>query len=133
MAQAIAQHLIETRFGSGEYETHADSAGTFAGPGLPATQEGEVALEAIGVRMHEHRSKPLTRALLDQADPIFALTSAHVAAILELDPTAADRIELLDPDGRDIADPIGGSQAVYDATARKLLELITKRFEDMEW
>lgn len=133
MAQAIAQHLISTRFGKGEVETHADSAGTMAGPGLPASHEGAVALEALGIPMHAHRSKPLTRALLDQADPIFALTRGHLAAILELDPTAADRVELLDPEGLDIADPIGGPQAVYDATAKRLVELITKRFEGMEW
>ncbi len=133
MAQAIAAHLIKTRFADSTIKTQADSAGTFAGPGLPASQEGANALEAMGIPMHEHRSKPITRALLDHADPIFALTRAHIAAILEVDPTAADRVELLDPDGRDIPDPIGGPQSVYDTTARKLVEAITKRFEEMEW
>lgn len=103
------------------------SAGAMAGEGSPATPEAIRAVEPLGIALAGHASRPLTRELLQRADVIFALTRAHVDAITRIDPTAADRIYLLDPAGADVPDPIGRPQPVYDETARTLEQLIGLR------
>ncbi len=133
MAEAIARHLIEANGSpatSDGVTTRVRSAGVSAMPGAPATPETVRALSEVGVHAAAHRSNPLTREMLREADLIFGMTASHLSAILAIDPTAADRAHTLDPDGRDIPDPIGQSQQAYNSTAVRLHELIQRRLAE---
>ena len=53
----------------------------------------------------------------------------HSQAVTALVPSAAERVAGLDPD-RDIDDPIGGDQALYQELAVQLRELIERRLQE---
>jgi len=136
MAEAIAHHLIQTGGSSATPDgvtTRVRSAGASAISGAPATPETVQALREVGVEAVAHRSSPLTRELLQEADVIFGMTASHVGAILAIDPTVAGRVHTLDPEGRDIPDPIGQSQQAYISTARRLRELIQRRLTEFRF
>ena len=128
MAEAIARSMVEQAPVDGVVTT-VRSAGAFAAAGAPATPEAVRAVENLGVTMHAHASTPLSRELINEADAIFGLTRSHTQAILTIDPTAADRVFLLDPNGSDVPDPIGQPQQIYDETASVLQSLIEQRMD----
>lgn len=138
MAAAIAEHLLRHDPSIlGAATTRIVSAGISAGGGAPATPEGIEALAQLGIDPPKisHRSRQLTRALLDEADIVWAMTPSHLTAVRRLDggtPTGAEKAELLDPDGHDIPDPAGMSAAVYRQTAERLRTLIERRFKEMD-
>lgn len=130
MAEAIATDLAKEAKG---LELHFASAGTGAGSGAPATAEAVEAVRALGhgSGLRSHRSRPLTRRLIDEADAIYTMGRSHLAAVLELAPDAADKARVLDPDGGDVPDPIGMSRDVYESTARRLAEMIRRRLKEL--
>lgn len=130
MAEAIARDLLARR-PVGAVETRAMSAGVGAFPGMPATDEAVAALRGLGIQPGRHASRPLTRELLSEAEVIYAMTPAHVSAILAMDPSVQGRLFLLDPEGRDISDPLGMSQAAYNQTAAKIKASIESRFGEL--
>lgn len=132
MAAAIARHALDSPRGPARgLSVTVRSAGAFAGPGAPATPEGVEALRAMGIEMGAHRSTPLTRALVSRADAIYAMTAAHLDAVVRLAPEARDRVFLLDPGGEDIPDPIGGPRSLYDETAARLKRAIDARLDEL--
>lgn len=131
MAQAIASHVIAS-LPEGPLPIRARSAGTSAQPGAPASPETSAALRALGVRAARHTSSQLTRELLSEADAVFTMTRAHADAARALDPSQAGKIALLDPDGAEIADPIGQPQAVYDSTARAIESAVRRRLAALD-
>ncbi len=91
--------------------------------GAPASTGSLAVLREIGLDLSSHRSRPLTRKVVDEADLLVPLSLTHYAAILASFPDARERTLLLgsflDPDSpapNDFADPIGGSDADYRAT-----------------
>jgi len=50
------------------------------------------------------------------------MTQGHLATLTEWVPKAAAKIKLLDPEGKDIEDPIGGSLEVYRACRDKIAQ-----------
>ncbi|MGP1309644.1 MAG: Sua5/YciO/YrdC/YwlC family protein [Phycisphaerales bacterium] len=133
MAAAIANALARERFGDDPTEppVHAESAGTSAMRGGAQTPEGVRALRDLGVPVDGHESRPLTRELIEQADRVFVMTPDHLRAARGLVPDLADRIELLDPEGEAIPDPIGMDQSVYTQTAERLRDLIARRLDEL--
>lgn len=132
MAEAIARHLLSTdaALGAPGVETRLSSAGVAAGGSMPATPEAVEALEAMGVELTGHRSRPLTRQLVAEAETIYAMTRSHLEAVLDLDPSAKGKVKLLDPSGKDIPDPIGGGPEIYEQTARQMFAAVAERLRD---
>jgi L-threonylcarbamoyladenylate synthase len=126
MAEAIARALL-TR--AGDTHTRIVSAGVGATPGATMTPEAREALSDMGIDPGQHRSKPLDTALLNEAECIFALTRSHLRAIEAMGGAAKTR--LLDPDGGDIPDPIGGPVEEYKETARRLHTIIQRRLVEL--
>lgn len=126
MAEAIARQLLEREGAAGEL-VGTSSAGVSAGGGAPATPETRSALERLGIGAIDHRSRRVTRAMIDESEAVYAMCAAHRDAMLAIAPGARDKIELLDPDGADIDDPIGMGQTAYDRTAERLLRLVRDR------
>jgi L-threonylcarbamoyladenylate synthase len=132
MAEAIARDLFEKRPIS-NMPLIAVSAGTSAFDGDGATVEGDQALRHLGVRPQTHRSRLLTREMIREAEAVFAMTRGHQAAILQMMPEAAEKVQLLQPSGRDIADPIGSGLDTYISTAEAIRAGILLRFRERGW
>lgn len=81
--------------------------------------------------MGRHASTPLTREMINEAELIFAMTRSHAEAVVRMEPSAASRVLLLDPEGRDIPDPIGSPREAYDRTADRLLDAIRRRLGEL--
>lgn len=113
----MAEYLLRRRLGR-----HSDwkvgSAGTFAGNGMTASQPAIEVLRERSIDLLPHRSREVTKDIIDGATLIVVMSAAHVADLKRRFPEAQDRIYLLksfDPghDGGDISDPLGGTVAQY--------------------
>lgn len=130
MAAAIARRMLDERPMPGGGTVRVESAGVAASSGASATPEAVVAARALGADASGHASQPLTRDLLDRASVVFTLTAGHKQAVDHAAPDAAPRVQTLDAEGRDVPDPIGSPQDVYDETALVIASLIERRLVD---
>ncbi len=103
------------------------SAGTDSAAGWPATEEAVEAVRLLGADLTRHRSKRVTAEHAVQAHTILAMTQSHRALLSRIAPECASRIELLDPDGKEIHDPMGGGLEVYRSCARQMEDAIGAR------
>lgn len=102
------------------------SAGVSAMQGGPATPEAAIAVKGLCGDLSTHASQPVTEALIQDADVIYTMTEPHRRAVLTLSPGAAAKTYRLDPE-RDVSDPIGMSQSVYEQTAEMILDAVRRR------
>ncbi len=115
--------LDETSFGF-----QVASAGVYAGVGSPPSEHAVTALKDRGLDLSGHGSRPAIDREVAEADRVYCLTRSHQAALLSmLPPSAANAVELLDPEGRDVPDPFGGPLDVYRDTADVLEAFIEAR------
>ena len=134
MAEAIARkviadslHLPEAQLAKEGYKV--TSAGATAFSGAPAADNAREAVKSLGGDLSNHRSRPLTAQMLNQASIILAMGKSHLEMVKMISPSAADKAVLLDPAG-DIDDPIGGDLALYKNLAAKIKQAIEKRLAD---
>ena len=107
------------------------SAGVFASSGAPPASQGLEVLAEFGAPPPPGGSTPARAEDLAQRDHVFCLTRSHLESLrLLLPPRAGEHIQLLDPEGADIADPVGGSVAVYRACASRIDECLAARLDD---
>jgi protein-tyrosine phosphatase len=120
LAEALCKKRLAARLGCSVDELPARGFLVLSA-GLAAMMGGEAAPEAVetarelGADLAGHRSQPLTRELLAQADHVIAMTRGHLRALAG-QPGPAPR--LLAPE--DIPDPIGGPPEVYRECARRI-------------
>lgn len=125
MAQGLFRKALADRLGVRMAELEARgyriaSAGTFAVRDVPAAGCAVEVLRERGIDLSGHRSRAVTASMIGDADFVFALANEHAATMKEWVPEGAGRIFLLDPDGRSIEDPVGGSLEVYRETADRI-------------
>jgi protein-tyrosine phosphatase len=77
-------------------------------------------MRARGLDLSNHESRPVSDSLVRFADLILTMTLGHRDAILDRWPEAADTIQLVCRDGRDVGDPIGGDVAEYERCAAQI-------------
>jgi protein-tyrosine phosphatase len=128
----MAEYLLRHHLGP-QTDWQIGSAGLAALNGMPAS---ESALEGLGeqkIDLAPHRSRALTREMIDKADLIVVMTASHAREINRRFPTTRDRVRLLKSFARaggdgDIQDPIGSDPATYrrirDEINEALLDLI---------
>jgi protein-tyrosine phosphatase len=112
----MAEYLLRNRLKrNANWEVR--SAGTNAGYGMPASHAAAVVLSEQGIDMSPHRSRPLTRELIDAASLIVVMTAGHRDYIRAVYPDATEKVFLLksfDPvGGGDVDDPIGLTTDTY--------------------
>ncbi|MHC4108157.1 MAG: arsenate reductase/protein-tyrosine-phosphatase family protein [Planctomycetota bacterium] len=100
LAEAIARHWVDKGLVGKPSAVFVASAGVAAVTGHPPTHEAIAALAAMGI------------------DHMVSDTPEHQA-----------KVELLDP-GEHIDDPIGMGQPVYDALAKRFMDLIPRRLKE---
>lgn len=130
MAEAIARELESKRTPDG-IENEFLSAGVATFGGASATPESVEALRGLGIDPPAHRSRELTRELIARAEAIYGMTEDHVRTVEAIDPSAAWKVQTLDPEGGDLPDPIGGSQNLYNETARRIREFVVSRLTEI--
>ncbi len=132
LAEAIARKIAIER---GLPEVDVSSAGISAWEGAAASDGALL----VGLERHmdlgAHRSRQLTRALVDSGDLILAMSPQHLERVDALG--GAGKAFLLTEypvagiAGRAIADPIGAELDVYRATADELEREIRRVFDTL--
>jgi protein-tyrosine-phosphatase len=108
------------------------SMGLAAPVGAPVASHAIDVLAARGMDISDHLSQPVLTDLLARLDRVYAMTQGHLEALRDLlPPGRAKQCEMLDPEGIDIPDPIGGSRADYEQCFAQLTRLIELRID--EW
>ena len=108
-----------------------DFAGTWANDGQRVSENSVKAMETRGLDIRKHRSKTVSRTLLDQYDLILVMEPGHKEALRVEFPLAAGRIFLLSElSGPPVAidDPYGMSLDRYEKTAVELEGYIDEAF-----
>ena len=121
----MAEYLLRRRLGK-QADWKIGSAGLFTGNGMAASQPAIEVLREQAIDLTPHRSRVVTKDIIDAATLIVVMTSTHAAELKLRFPEAQDRIYLLksfDPvcGGGDIPDPLGGTVAHY-RTIREEIE-----------
>jgi protein-tyrosine phosphatase len=86
----MAEALLREHLVSRGAHARVHSAGTIAWDG-PATEAAARAMSARGLDISDHRSRPLTGALVAAADLILGMTRNHVWGVQAFDGAATDR------------------------------------------
>lgn len=107
------------------------SAGLHAQPGGQATAEAEAVIEEWGVSLHNHAAQPVNPSILRYVDRIYVMTQVLKESLIASFPFAADRTELLSPDGADIEDPYGGTIKDYRRCACMIEKAIAGRLDQI--
>ncbi len=108
------------------------SAGIWAEEGEPASTSAVMAMAERGIDLTGHRSRRLTRRMVEEADLVLGMAPQHVEALRQAFPEARDRIYLLAEmagESHGVADPYGLSPVAYRATADELERLIRAGYE----
>jgi len=114
------------------YGFSTSSAGVFASTGASAAEHAIVAMKEFGLDLSAHGSKPATPELVRSWDRVYCLTRSHLESLTDsLPPARPGFLQLLDPHGADIPDPIGGSLEDYRHCARRIEECLEGRAD--EW
>lgn len=130
MAEAIARKIAIER---GMPEVEAQSAGTSAWEGAPASDGALLVCMERNMDLGGHRSQPVTRALVTASDLVLVMGAHHL-----------ERVEALGGEGKSylltaypahgntahaIGDPAGSGLDVYRATADELEVEIRRVFD----
>ena len=133
MAEGLARKLLSERLETtedriGEFGFEVCSMGVFASPGAPAADHAIATLARRGIDLSGHRSSPALLDVITGLDEVYCLTQSHLQALaMILPPSKAGNLQLLDPQQRDIPDPIGGSAADYQRCAQVIYEALEER------
>jgi protein-tyrosine phosphatase len=135
LAEGLCRKLLAERLGCTPAELHQRgfvvlSAGISAMMGGCAAHEAIDTANSLGVDLQGHRTQPLTAALLAQADYAFTMTFSHLQAARARFARGTGRLQLLSPQGLDIADPIGGDREVYQQCAAEILQCLEARLPE---
>ncbi|UCC22928.1 MAG: threonylcarbamoyl-AMP synthase [Planctomycetota bacterium] len=106
------------------------SAGVMGVSGMPASPEAIAACAAKGIDIKGHTSSALTPELVEKSDFIFAMGQMHCERIAAFGPESAAKCVLL-AQNKEIGDPIGQPQQVYDKCAGLIEEAVKKRVSEL--
>jgi protein-tyrosine phosphatase len=137
MAEALARTLLAQRLATkpdrlGEFGFSLQSMGIYASVGSPASKLSVQLLEEDGIDLSQHRSRPAIADEVLKLDRVYCMTRAHLDTLsLMLPPGRDGHLDLLDPDGIEISDPMGGTRADYRRAADAIRVALDKRLD--EW
>jgi tRNA threonylcarbamoyl adenosine modification protein (Sua5/YciO/YrdC/YwlC family) len=134
LAEVIARELCAKALGVPAADVLAcglsfASAGTGTMDGMPASDGSLAAAREIDLDLSGHQSRMLDRNTIERADRVYCLAASHQRAILSRLPAAKDKVELLRPDGGDIADPYGSDLDAYRRTREEIQQAIGLRLD----
>jgi L-threonylcarbamoyladenylate synthase len=107
------------------------SAGIIGSVGFPASPEAVAACAAMGVDIKAHRSKALSKELVEESDIVFAMERIHRDRVIALDSKASEKCWLL-AGNTGVPDPIGHPQEFYNNCAKLIERFVQKRIGELE-
>ena len=136
MGEVIGRRLLAEKIGCAddqidEHGVVISSAGIAAMAGGQASPQGIEVMQKVNLDLKSHSAQPVSEQMVRHADLILTMTRGHREALLSQWPEAASRTEVLRLDGKDVADPIGGSVAEYQRCADQIRKDLTARFENI--
>lgn len=116
LAEYLLRHYLRTQPG-----WTVASAGVMAGSGQSISEGSLAVLAERDIDASTHRSRPLTREMVDEADYVLVMTDGHRDRIVSEWPELAEKVHCITSfsvtgKAEDIADPIGQSLNVYRYT-----------------
>jgi protein-tyrosine-phosphatase len=130
----MAEALLRARLARDEARQswQVGSVGILPSEGRPASRYASQEMAQRGIDLSTHRSRSVTRELMEKADLVLAMTRSHVE-VLEADFSGqAHKVHMLSEMvgmEHDILDPYGGTRLEYEYTARELEQLIEDGYE----
>jgi protein-tyrosine phosphatase len=108
------------------------SAGVNAAPGRRASRESEQACGERDLDISGHVTRAADNQLVRYADQVWTMTRAHRDVIVNHWPEVAGRVQVLDPGGGDVSDPIGGSAEEYRQCAGQIDKFLEQRIQELD-
>lgn len=87
----MGEVLLRRRLEEREIEARVRSAGLMAG-GSPATDPAIEVMAAVGLDLSDHRSRQITRAVVQMADLVVTMTRQHIIELTLMAPDAWPRM-----------------------------------------
>lgn len=121
----LAVVALRAELGEDAGEIGITSAGTGAALGLPASEGSLEVAAADGFDLSGHRSRPVTREAIDEADLVFVMSPSQRAAVLALG-AEPGQVHVLsewpEPGEPDLPvfDPFGASREAYEECWQRL-------------
>lgn len=137
MAEAIAKDVIARALGVAiprlrDFGFDVGSFGVHATPGDTASKHARDVMRDAGLDLEHHAARRATLEEVSGRDRVYGMTRGHVEALKRLLPPSRDGlVEQLDPRGRDVVDPVGGTKDDYRLAADRIREAIEARAS--EW
>jgi protein-tyrosine phosphatase len=111
------------------------SAGTWAKIGLPPLAQAIIFAKSRGLNIEDHRSKEVSKPLLENADLIIVMTEGQKEALSFEFPQVKKRIVLLSEIGEghfyDIPDPMGKLDETMEELGLEICNLVNKGFSNI--
>ena len=134
MAEALAKRMIAERLGCnvadlsqrGIIVTSAGTGGGFGG----ASDHAVKVMADRGNDISQHHSAGLSPETIQLADHVFVMTRQHRERVIELVPSAENRVALL-LEGEDVRDPMGGGEKEYEQCAQTVEHGVRDRLEEV--
>ncbi len=83
-----------------------------------------------GIDIRKHASQALTNQLISESDFIFVMSRLHYQRIISLSAEAESKCKLL-AENKEIDDPIGQAQQVYNNCADTIEEAVKRRISEL--
>lgn len=109
------------------------SAGTFAADGVPASGNAVKVMTDYDIELKNHRSTMLTRELVKDIDHIFTMTEGHRLQVMSIKDGLEKKTRLLMEfsTGGNVADPFGGTYAVYKKCFEQMKQALDNLFQKL--
>ena len=121
----FAERLALRQF---EGRPHAASAGHYPVSGRRSPEPALAAAQAFGVDLASHRSRVLSRSMLEEADAVFVFDHENYRAVIAQHPGVAERTHLVGALCTTgpvvVADPFGGPPSLYEAVYRQIADAL---------
>lgn len=125
----ICRSPMAEAFARAEAGGHLDCAGAGieAVPGSMATPQARLVMAEVGSPIDGHEASTLASLIARRPDLIYVMTERHRTAVEAALGGLRCKVELLRPDGADIADPYGHGLEVYRTTRDRIREAVRLR------
>ncbi|MDI6857058.1 MAG: low molecular weight protein arginine phosphatase [Dehalococcoidia bacterium] len=123
----MAEALFNKAASAAQSNLRAESAGLHAGNGVPATDNACAVMRTLGIDISSHRSRRLTRELMDRADLVLAMSTVQRGRVVASFPDAKGKVRVLGEyagTGVDVDDPFGRTLEAYHRCAEQLSQLV---------
>ncbi|MFZ3101447.1 MAG: low molecular weight protein arginine phosphatase [Desulfitobacteriaceae bacterium] len=125
----MAEGLAKASFG---LENEISSAGLEAWKDTEASVQAITVMKEMGIDLKGHRSRRITKELVDWADWVIPMTLAHEQRLYLLFPQYSSKFRYLGSwglHGGDVSDPWGGSLEAYRKTAQTISKLLGELYQ----